>query len=291
MEDYKKLVDYFKPTLNEADKDFENLVKLPCKSDKKLSLAGLRTLNHFFIQHKLSIIPKKGNKSLYQMFKDKDINSFVAQHPKVEDNKYDNIYALFRLYRGSFSEFRPALAKFIYCSLKPKRILDLEANLGGKCLGALAFGVPYIGICNHRQLKPAYEDMVARYNVDKVDMSMIWKSALDVDMSKIDYDLAICYPLEPDYRYPDDKDTYEDFIRDYLGKILEQAFNNLSKDGNLVVICRDRYINDVVKANYLPRPVMKVSEPLHDRFESQLSKIRPENRLVITTFNRTRAVK
>lgn len=44
------------------------------------------------------------------------------------------------------SNFRPASAKFVYEFFKPKLTVDFSAGWGGRLLGALAAGVPYVGI-------------------------------------------------------------------------------------------------------------------------------------------------
>ena len=85
----------------------------------------------------------------------------------------------------------------LYSRFKPKSVLDFTMGWGGRLVGACALDVPnYIGIDSNKQLKEPYQRMVKLLNKlgTNTKINLMFKDALKVDYSKLDYDCVLTSP-------------------------------------------------------------------------------------------------
>ena len=112
---------------------------------------------------------------------------------------------IFTLYFSSIAIFRPLMAMELYCKVHAKRVLDFTMGWGGRLVAAHVLKLEsYIGIDINADLKPGYQKMVSflqerETNERITEIELIFKDALQVDYSVLDYDTVFTSP--PYYNY------------------------------------------------------------------------------------------
>jgi len=164
------------------------------------SLKGNKFVDYFTFIFRLETVGNKGlsfwdfweNKSHYMK------KQYIKNLLKFTDKKLiTKMFDVFRLYFGSVGMFKPVLAMNIYDRYKPKSVLDFTMGWGGRLVGASALDVPsYIGIDMNPQLEQPYKEMVKELKSlgSKTKIKLIFKDALTVDYSKLDYDCVFTSP-------------------------------------------------------------------------------------------------
>lgn len=241
----KKLRDI---TKEEAVKSYEDLKKIAvgCKKSAPLGRAGIAALDYFFLQHRLKAKTKK-HISFANAIKQRKtlryIDGKIRQidgSPTFKDKKklLKRRYGIFQLYYGSINQFRPTEALKVYCRFKPRvGILDFSAGWGGRCLAAMAAGIPYTGIDTNTNMRSAYKKIVKTYDAG-APVNMIWGPSEKVDFSKLKYDLVFTSPpyyiLEEYEKMPTYK-SKEDFYERFLRKVVQGCWKWLPTDGVLAL--------------------------------------------------------
>lgn len=228
-------------TKKEAHQSYLDLKNAPC--DPGMGRAGLKALDYLFLQHRIKTRVK--NISFYEAMRDPKkrdyLDELIYRVKKVNPDELDHIslqkkrYAVFQLYYGSVNQFRPLMAKWVYCLFKPKRILDFSAGWGGRCIAALSLGIPYIGIDSNASLKSAYDNLLLYEPATPV--TMIFKPSEQVDYSKFKYDLCFTSPpyftLEKYQNMP--SYTKETFLTQFFIPVVKNVWKHLEKNGHLVL--------------------------------------------------------
>jgi hypothetical protein len=243
MEVAKKLRDISK---EEAIESYEELKHTPIQSPD-FSRVGLKALDYFFLHHRIKAKTRR-HISFYEAIKDtktrKQLEDLVVRYKKKALKEFDEVsllkaqYSVFQLYYGSINQFRPMVAKWVYATLKPKTaILDFSAGWGGRCLAAMALGIPYIGVDANKHLEKTYEKMI--HTLDpKADVKMIFKPSEMVDFSKFRYDLIFTSPpyfmIEEYEKMPKYKSKQE-FLNLFFIPVTMSAWNNLERGGNMAL--------------------------------------------------------
>ena len=235
---------------NDAMRSYADLQKLNCdESYPGFSRAGLKALDYFFFHHRIKA--KTKNTSFYDAMHDeemvKHLDMLVVRYKKatVDDVAAMEMsalqrhrYSVFQLYYGSVNQFRPAVAKWLYCLLNARvGILDFSAGWGGRCLAAMSLGIPYIGIDTNTNLKGAYAQMIRAYE-PTCRASLLFKSAEDVDFSQFKYDLCFTSPpyfkLEQ-YEHMPHYPTKESFLEVFFRPVVFKAWKYLRCGGHLAL--------------------------------------------------------
>jgi hypothetical protein len=235
-------------TDEEAKKSYQDLKDLAvgCKKAATLSRAGISALDVIFLQHRLKAKTKK-HISFANAVKQRKtlryINGKIRQingnSPfKDKDRLLKRRYSIFQLYYGSINQFRPSEALKVYCKFKPRLgILDFSAGWGGRCLAAMAAGIPYTGIDTNTNMRSAYNKIITKYEPG-ANVKMIWSPAEKVDFSKLSYDLVFTSPpyyvLEEYEKMPAYKDK-EDFNERFLRTTVRSCWKWLPSDGVLAL--------------------------------------------------------
>ena len=201
----KQLKDH---TIVKAKEDYNKLkIAVLTKLDeiKPLSPIGLKFIETFMHIELLNTKSKQGisfydfwyNQHFY-MVRDASTKRLIES---IKSNKPYLSYIkiakqVFNLYYGSISIFRPTIASKLYHHYKPTTILDFTAGWGGRLIGATLLNVPkYIGIDNNIRLEEHYKKMVEHLkNETTTEIELHFKDALDVDYSKMEYDMVFTSP-------------------------------------------------------------------------------------------------
>jgi hypothetical protein len=236
---------------------------------------GLPCLDYFFLHHRIKAKTKR-HVSFFNALKDKDIMEYVNSKVEsvkgvhrgdmTEDEYLRKQYDIFQLYYGTINQFRPTEAKRLYCTLAPKKgVLDFSAGWGGRCLGAMAYGVPYIGIDANVNMKPTYERMIKTLEpVTKVTMT--FQPSETVDFSRFTYDLVFTSPpyftLE-EYENMPEYGSKEGFLDKFFRPVVLNAWKYLDRSGHMALnMPQEMY--DAVKG-VLPKVWKRIQMPISNR--------------------------
>lgn len=233
-------------TLEDVRQDFDKLKELGCGKTAALSRTGLVALDHFFLQHRIKAKTKHGF-SFYEALSKPEIidyvNKKVAQIKagKAQDTLTQKLrlqYDVFQLYYGTINQFRPTEAMKLFCQLKPKKgILDFSAGWGGRCIAAMALGIPYVGIDANVNLEKPYRDLIATVKPE-APTRLIFKPSETVNFKDFDYDLVFTSPpyffVEVYEKMPNYADKIA-FLDTFFRPVVEKAWNHLPVGGHLAL--------------------------------------------------------
>jgi hypothetical protein len=262
-------------TKEDAKKSYEELQALPCPSPPSQKRTGLNTLDYFFLKHRLKAKTKR-HISFMNALKNSQtrgyINDKISKIKKREpyslsaDSLLRERYSVFQLYYGTINQFRPSEAKRIYCTLKPTvGILDFSAGWGGRCLAAMACGIPYTGIDANTRLESSYTQMIELCK-PVAPTKMIFKPSETVDFSAIDYDLVFTSPpyfMLEEYEKMPAYGSKEAFLEKFFRPVVAAAWKNLRVGGHMALnMPKEMY--DAVKG-ILPPLWKRMRLPIMDR--------------------------
>lgn len=272
MELAKRLRDI---SLEDAKKGYEELQEQPCKQPG-LNRIGIKTLDYFFLGHRLKA-RTKNHISFAEAMKDPSIvrhlSELVERYKKKSVSSFSDSdellkqqYSVFQLYYGTINQFRPTVARWVYCTLKPVRgILDFSAGWGGRCLAAMSMGIPYVGIDANVKLESAYKQMVRTLDPD-AKVRLIFQPSETVDFSKFTYDLVMTSPpyfmIEEYEKMPAYK-SKEGFIETFFLPVIEKAWKHLLPGGHMALnMPHEMYM---AGRHLLPPLHKRMILPLHNR--------------------------
>ena len=147
-------------------------------------------------------------------------------------------YAAFQLYFGSVNQFKPAIARWVYCQLGAKRgILDFSAGWGGRCLAAMSLGIPYIGIDANREMEPTYRKMIDTLDPD-AKVTLRFQPSETVDFGAYDYDLVFTSPpyfMLEEYEKMPAYGSKEAFLERFFRPVVANAWKHLRRGGHMAL--------------------------------------------------------
>lgn len=251
--------------LSKARADFAALKAVPCSDINQAAKVGNAAMDHYFFRHRLATKTKrhisyydwirtdwKRNESEHRFYK---FN--LAQGKTPEKARY----AVFRLYYGAIHGFKPLIAKWLYCTYDPRiAVLDFSAGWGGRCLGAMALGIPYIGIDTNVDLRPAYERMVQELDPSLRDkVTMRFQDAAATDFAKFKYDMVFTSPpyfktVKPieDYAHMPHYADRADFNARFMFPVIRKTYAHLSRGGTYALNIPDDMYAEIRAAGILP---------------------------------------
>lgn len=203
--------------------------------------AGLKTLDrHFFGQRLLTKTKGKSRLSFYQAYHDPNTIEYlrlVCNRYKRDPTKIINLYGVFQMWWGSVNQFKPQIAKAIYQQLSPKvAIMDFSAGWGGRALGAMALGIPYIGIDSNLSLASCYEK-IQTYE-PSASLTMLFQPSETVDFSSLQYDCVFTSPpyyTQEIYENMPEYSSLDDFLIQFLVPVIHNAWKYLIRPGTLAL--------------------------------------------------------
>ena len=255
--------------LSKARADFAALKAIPCPDINQAAKVGNAAMDHYFFRHRLATKTKrhisyydwirtdwKRNESEHRFYK------FNLAQGKTPDKAR---YAVFRLYYGAIHGFKPLVAKWMYCTYTPRvGILDFSAGWGGRCLGAMSLGIPYIGIDTNVDLRPAYERMVQELDPPpksnpKPEVTMHFQDAATADYSKFKYDMVFTSPpyfktVKPieGYAHMPHYNDRADFNARFLFPVIRKTYANMARGGTYALNIPDDMYDEIKAAGILP---------------------------------------
>jgi hypothetical protein len=267
-------------TLEDAQTSWEKLKDFDCSdaAKERFSRIGLDCLDYFFLHHRIKAKTKR-HISFHQALKDKEIMDYVdSKISKIKDknpiflSKEELLrqrYSVFQLYYGTINQFRPTEVKRLLCVLKPTvGVLDFSAGWGGRCLGTMAYGLPYIGIDANTNMKSSYTKMIKFVNPEK-PVQMFFQPSETVDFSKFNYDLIFTSPpyfmLEEYERMPQ-YGSEQGFLNKFFKPVVQNAWKHL-KPGGHMALNMPKAMYDGVK-HLLPPLTKRLRLPISGRHPS-----------------------
>lgn len=236
-----------KITAADALESYEKLVELDCKKYPGYSIVGLKTLDHFFLGHRLMARVK--HRSFAETMRDPEKVEFLTglvRRYKADkaidysdpDALLPHQYAVFQLYYGTINQFRPAVARWLYCKLAPRvGILDFSAGWGGRALAAMSLGIPYVGVDANTKLESAYSGLI-RMARPAAPVKMVFVPSETVDFSQYDYDLVFTSPpyfMLEEYETMPEYGSKEAFLEKFFRPVVERAWRHLRPGGHMAL--------------------------------------------------------
>jgi hypothetical protein len=242
MSEKRKLAYEMKPITKEQMR--ESYLDLAQESiPPETSLKGNKFVDYFTFVFRLETAGNKGisfwdfweNKTFYMK------KQYVKNFLKLTDKKLiHKMFDVFRLYFGSVGMFKPVLAMHIYDRYKPKSVLDFTMGWGGRLVGASALNVPsYIGIDMNPQLEQPYKKMVKELKSlgSNTKIKLIFKDALTVDYSKLNYDCVFTSPpyYNTEIYIGSRKMTEADWNENFYIPLFSKTYKNLKSGGYYIL--------------------------------------------------------
>jgi hypothetical protein len=272
-------------TKEKAEQNYQELKDAPCSGAKpSLTREGSKALDYFFFQHRIAAKTKRHISFLNALKQPKVMKYLKTKTRKVKrydllsskkkpDEQLRNQYAVFQLYYGTINQFRPMTAKWLYCLLKPKvAILDFSSGWGGRCMAAMALGIPYIGFDANTKLKKSYETMVKTLEPG-ADVKMTFQPSETVDFSKYKYDLVFTSPpyfMLEEYEGMPAYDKQQGFLDTFFVPVLKGVWEGLLKGGHLALNMPEDMYKSV--RHCLPKVTRTIKMPLMDRHAEEAAR-------------------
>ena len=173
-------------------------------------LSGLLTIKYYMLIHMLAVkVASKGTfQQKYVNFYDvhNDIDRLCREYHYLDKAvccsmndrakfafEY-HIYAMYRLYYGCVSIFKPIIAKRLVETFKPSVVLDPCAGWGSRMIGCVAGGCDrYVGFDTNRYLENKYQKMITELNLGE-KVRMVITDCMEVNYSLYDYDMLLTSP-------------------------------------------------------------------------------------------------
>ena len=242
-------------SMDKVLKDYHNLCEFKADTNPR-KFCGNNTLYYYQFRNLLNCKREKG-KSLKEVFDDPELVQQLWKDT-IKRNRRDkdpicsatDVYECHRINKGAIVFFKSSTAKYIYKLFNSKSVLDFTAGWGGRMLGASSLGINYIGIDTNINLKKGYENMICELCIQ--NCNMIWKSCLDVDYSKLDYDLVLTSPPYINMELYEhcslfNKDT---FYTDFLIPTMDKVFLYLKEGGHMCINISPAMFKSLMKLGY-----------------------------------------
>ena len=190
--------------------------------------------------------------------KKKFIQNMLAYYSSVKNknntkNEYTVLKEVYNICISAINIIRPIVYMEIYSKYKPKCILDFCAGWGGAAVAASALNIPkYIGIEINDNLKEPYDEMINYLNTKSTtNIVMFFENALNIDYSKLNYDLVFTSPpyyfiqkYQNNIEYNSKKEMNEMF---YI-PIFKKVYDGLQPNGHYIInVCKEVYENVLIK--------------------------------------------
>lgn len=258
--------------LKEAEEDLIKLENVNIKNISQASRLGSKFVDYFTSYERMTTKSRKGinffdfwsRKS--ELSKKNYVRKLFKYYHSNNPNYPDYLiwWRFFNLYYGSINQFRPIIAMNIYYQFKPTSILDFTMGWGGRLVGACALDIPhYIGIDLNKKLETPYKNMIDILKKhSKTDIKVFFKDSLDVDYSKLDYDMVFTSP--PYYNIElysgTNKKSIDEWDEQFYKPIITKTWTHLKTGGHYCLnVPQDVYnrvcLDILGKAHYFIRLV------------------------------------
>ena len=226
-------------TEEEAIKDYEYLQQIDLKNVSNETRIGNKFVDYFTFPQRLETVSKKGM-NYFDFLQDteyhkKEYIKKLLDYQKGDD-KQVALYRVFKLHCGSIGLFKPLNAMDVFKRFKPLSVLDFCMGWGSELVGACALNVPnFIGIDLNKNLKEPCTKMakLLKQLGTKTKIKLMFKDALKVDYSKLDYDMVLTSP--PYYNVEIYEGTTvrteEEWEQEFYMPLFTETYKHLKKGG------------------------------------------------------------
>lgn len=234
--------------ITEAEATADYLAFTEAVSFPPHSRLGNVALDRFFFPHRL-ITPNKSNTTFMAVMGDPvearkleerthRIGRLPAATSKNAHRRLRALYYAFQMYYGAVNQFRAPAAAAVYAAFRPRvGVLDFSAGWGGRCLAAMAAGIPYTGIDANVDLAHPYKAMIAAY-APTAPVNMLFQPAETVDFAAFDYDLVFTSPpyyMLEKYSHMPAYGTKREFADRFFVPVVRAAWRHLRRGGHMVL--------------------------------------------------------
>ena len=227
-------------TEEEAIKDYEHLKIMDLTKISNETRIGNKFVDYYTFLQRLETIGIKGF-NYFDFLQDTEYHKKKYIKNLLDYQKGDDkqvaLYRVFKLHGGSIGLFKPLTAMEIYSKFQPHSVLDFCMGWGGRLVGACALDVPnYIGIDMNKDLKEPYTRMVRQLKQlnTKTKIKLMFKDALKVDYSKLNYDFVLTSP--PYYNVEiyegTEEKTDDEWEQDFYIPLFTETYKHLKKKGH-----------------------------------------------------------
>jgi len=242
---------------DELRRDLKNLNKFDGMKNSN-NFSGNPFLYHYQLKNLLKCKRQDGS-TIYDVYNDKErwdkLIDSTRKRNRGGRTAGGNVFECFRINLGSIVMFKATTAKYLYKKYNAKKVLDPTAGWGGRMLGAWSLGIDYTGIDTNVEMVDSYNDMITFLGQenpmfgDEPKLEMIWKSALDVDFSQIDYDFVLTSPpyvnLEI-YEHMTPWESDEKFYTEFFIPLWQKCVDNISKGGTICFNISPKMYEDAI---------------------------------------------
>ena len=235
-----------------VDKEFKKLKKLDNNKNTR-SFCGNKIIYNYVFENMLNT--KRDTKNYFtlkEIFEDEDkkkywINQTIKMNrrKKLEYIEPVDIYECHRLCKGSINTFKSGTVRYLIKKFNGKSLLDFTAGWGGRLLGSRSMGIEYTGIDTNINLKEPYKKMCKKFGG-----KMIFKSCLDVDFSKINYDFVLTSPPYINIeKYENMKlfDSKELYYKEFLIPMINKSLKHIKNNGTVCINISNYMYDDYIK--------------------------------------------
>jgi 16S rRNA G966 N2-methylase RsmD len=267
LDEKKKIAKMIKNhSLSEIDKEMDKLIEIGENAYKMSprSRIGNNVVDYFTFVERLNT-KGKYNANFYDFVanldefkKKKFIQNMLKYYDDVKNkNKTKNEYIVmkevYNICISAINIMRPLVCMEMYAKYKPKCVLNFCAGWGGSLIAASALNIEkYIGIEINNNLKEPYNELCSylKLKAPKTEITMIFDNALNVDYSKLEYDLVFTSPpyyfiekYQNNSVYSSKKQMDELFYK----PIFKKVYENLQSNGHFIInVCKEVYENVLV---------------------------------------------
>jgi len=230
--------------------DYLKLQEINVNDIRSETRIGNKFVDYFTFEPRLETISKRGL-NFFQFLQDKEYHK-KPYIKKLIDSQNDKdkdltIYRVFKLHCGSIGIFKPVTALEVFEKYNPFSVLDFTMGWGGRLVGACVANIPnYIGIDSNLSLKIPYQQMVEVIEEigTETKIHLIFRDALKVDYSKLDYDMVFTSPPYYNteiYEHMKPKDYYQWNEKFYI-PLFSKTYKYLKKHGYYILnVQKDLY--------------------------------------------------
>jgi hypothetical protein len=245
---FNEMVNQKTLTLEQRKKEIESLKSFDGLTSG-IKLAGNKYINHYFFSE-IAKVRFDNKPSLFEIMHNEKLKEKLYKGTITKDNNLASnmMGAYTRLSPVCF--FKPTIAKFLYTKFQPTSVLDFTAGWGGRMMGAVAYGCKYTGIDTNITLKQNYDIMMEELGGDT---EMIWKSALDVDFSNIDYDMVLTSPPYINkelYEHMKPFESSKSYYVDFLIPLITKSLANIKNNGTVCININKEYYEGLLKNGF-----------------------------------------
>ena len=215
------------------------------------SKIGCNIVDYYFFEQRLKT---KGNKGInfyefvenIEYYKTKKyvqtLLTFCEKNNRYKDSDLKRYYYIYGLSFGRVNAFKITNALKIYHTYKPTSILDPFCGFGGRFIASMMLNTKYTGIDINTDLKPEYERMIKDFNIDSNKYELLFQNSLDVDYSKIEYDMVFTSPPYENIEvYPNNPILTIKEWREFYKKMFKSLWDNLKKGTFIININENIY--------------------------------------------------